>query len=82
MITSTIIPQMPSDWTLGAGRGENPISGRCKKKDGIVATLERKQKLASERMHEIKTKPVATLERKQKWAWGRKPKPLTNACMK
>jgi hypothetical protein len=52
------------------------------KKDGIVATLERKQKLASERMNEIKTKPVATLERKQKWAWGRKPKPLMNACMK
>jgi hypothetical protein len=47
----------------------------------VVATrLESFQKLASERMHEIKTKPVATLEKKTKVGMGTK----TNApdeCM-
>jgi hypothetical protein len=44
------------------------------KKDGVVATLERKQKLASECMHEMKTKPVATLEKKTKVGMGTKTK--------
>jgi hypothetical protein len=60
-----------SGWTLG-GR-ENQISGRCKKRTGVVATrLESFQKLASECMHEMKTKPVETLEKKTKVGMGTK----------
>jgi hypothetical protein len=61
------------------GGRENQISGRCKKRTGVVATrLESFQKLASERMHEMKIKPVATLEKKTKVGMGTK----TNASDK